>query len=64
MMIRATGKRLADNGGEESEVEEGAVMPDFCKYNVYRLTENQISTPDAWTLVKEMQRRLSLRHAC
>ena len=53
MMIRATGKRLADNGGEESEVEEGAVMPDFCKYNVYRLTESQISTPDAWTLVKE-----------
>lgn len=53
MMIRATGKRLADNGGEESEVEEGSVMPDFCKYNVYRLSETQISTPDAWTLVKE-----------
>ena len=53
MMIRATGKRLADNGGEESEVEEGSVMPDFCKYNVYRLSESQISTPDAWTLVKE-----------
>ncbi|MBO8477204.1 MAG: carboxypeptidase regulatory-like domain-containing protein [Bacteroidetes bacterium] len=53
LMIRATGKRLADNGGEESEVEEGSVMPDFCKYNVYRLSETQISTPDAWTLVKE-----------
>ena len=53
LMIRATGNRLADNGGEESEIAEGTVMPDFCKYNVYRLTKEQLATPDAWTLVQE-----------
>ena len=53
MMIRATGKRLADNGGEASGIADDTAMPDFCKYSVWRFAEGQLATPDAWTVVAE-----------